>query len=262
MAVQSIKDVLFFQVEETGRYFLCDQRFAHEHGRSWTSNQLDGTPYMLIHSGSTKPLDAVLEHAGWFLDRWVQKPEHMFIVEARNKTQVKEFLLDMHHIVEYGGKLIWPDRSHFLPAPVCKCTPVSRYPHPVEVSLQDLMATSNNPSRTQERNMDKQTLKNREKMKIKAAKKRIKIIDSIPDEPLPIDGPCIIQFQKRFHRNGQVYDYAAIRTDQGLWYTTGPQSPKGYEWTQLITWIFNGDFASDWATIDGIWIASEFVPIP
>jgi hypothetical protein len=35
---------------------------------------------------------------------------------------------------------------------------------------------------------------------------------------------------------GAVFSYAAIRVN-GIWYTTGPKSPKGYPWEELLSWL-------------------------
>ncbi len=63
----------------------------------------------------------------------------------------------------------------------------------------------------------------------------------LPDEPVvEDDAPNVIYFQKRFSPNSRLYDYAAIKASDGLWYTTGPQSPKGYTWDRLVEWMFDG----------------------
>lgn len=53
----------------------------------------------------------------------------------------------------------------------------------------------------------------------------------------PDDYPdgTIIKFRKRFG-NSTWYRYAAIKA-KGLWYTTGPRSPKGYTWDELTAWL-------------------------
>jgi hypothetical protein len=45
-----------------------------------------------------------------------------------------------------------------------------------------------------------------------------------------------VQYGVGRHR---VYNYAAIKVN-GLWYTTGPKSPKGYDWDDLTEWMGNG----------------------
>lgn len=50
----------------------------------------------------------------------------------------------------------------------------------------------------------------------------------------------VIAWKMRFGRGGTKYTYAAIRVN-GLWFTTGPRSPKGYTWAELTAW-FEGAF--------------------
>jgi hypothetical protein len=69
-----------------------------------------------------------------------------------------------------------------------------------------------------------------------AARARLELerIGARPKEP---EGEnAIIRFQYQFHRGGRVYNYAAVKAG-GLWYTTGPQSPKGYTWQELSDWL-------------------------
>ena len=47
---------------------------------------------------------------------------------------------------------------------------------------------------------------------------------------------AVIAFRVRFSKGGVNYDYAALRS-QGLWYTTGPKSPKGFTWQELTEWL-------------------------
>lgn len=69
--------------------------------------------------------------------------------------------------------------------------------------------------------------------------------DKLPPEPrstarLGNGVPSIIKFTKRF--NSGWYDYAAIHNkEEGLWYTTGPHSSRGYTWEELLRWIDNDE---------------------
>jgi hypothetical protein len=58
---------------------------------------------------------------------------------------------------------------------------------------------------------------------------------AVPGEP---EGPYIV-FTKVFPNGNRRYTYAAARAGGrgGLWYTTGPRSPKGYTWEKLYEWI-------------------------
>lgn len=65
-------------------------------------------------------------------------------------------------------------------------------------------------------------------------------LDQMPAEPQSRPGePAIVYFRKQFHEGGRVYDYVAIRAgSEDLWYTSGPKSPKGYTWEQLLGFIY------------------------
>lgn len=83
---------------------------------------------------------------------------------------------------------------------------------------------------------------------------RVAFLDELPTEPVGDDGTTVIWFEKQM--GSRVYTYAAVRTVDGLWSTTGPKSPKRYRWTELIQWIFeNGNedaevwFANGWETL-------------
>ena len=47
---------------------------------------------------------------------------------------------------------------------------------------------------------------------------------------------AVIAFKVRFSKRGVNYDHAALRSG-GLWYTTGPRSPKGFTWSELTEWL-------------------------
>jgi hypothetical protein len=72
------------------------------------------------------------------------------------------------------------------------------------------------------------------KLRIRMLKKELKRLESRPAEPEE-DGN-VITFQKQFAAGGIVYSYAALKA-KGLWYTTGPKSPKGYTWDELLDFI-------------------------
>lgn len=56
----------------------------------------------------------------------------------------------------------------------------------------------------------------------------------------------VLRFDKKFHQRGQVYSYAAIKAN-GLWYTTGPNSPKAYTWDELVQFL-----------PDEVWYVTEY----
>lgn len=73
--------------------------------------------------------------------------------------------------------------------------------------------------------------------------RRIAMLEALPPEPVVEDGePNVIWFDKLFSSNQSAsYTYAAVRASDGLWYTTGPASPKGFAWSDLIQWILDGN---------------------
>lgn len=81
----------------------------------------------------------------------------------------------------------------------------------------------------------------RDRLEREAARlsERIAMLDNLPDEPELADGePTVIYFARTFSKRGaKQYDYAAIKAGDGLWYTTGPRTPKGYKWPELIQWV-------------------------
>lgn len=62
-------------------------------------------------------------------------------------------------------------------------------------------------------------------------------LEARPEEP-PIGS--VIRFNMQFGGRGTVYEYAAIHAGDDLWYTSGPRSPKGYTWDQLLDWMEDG----------------------
>lgn len=61
----------------------------------------------------------------------------------------------------------------------------------------------------------------------------------------PLDARAVIRFSVRFEARGTRYDYAAIRTGSGRWFTTGSTCPRsGYSWSQLLAFI-EGERATD-----------------
>jgi hypothetical protein len=83
--------------------------------------------------------------------------------------------------------------------------------------------------------------KRQAELAIERAQAELDRLYRLPDEPVvEDDAPNVIFFQKRFSPNSRLYDYSAIKANDGLWYTTGPQSPKGYTWDRLVEWMFDG----------------------
>lgn len=74
---------------------------------------------------------------------------------------------------------------------------------------------------------------------IERAEAELARLESLPREPSVEDDPTpVIYFAKSFG-GSKYYDYAAIKAGDGLWYTTGPRAPKGYNWPDLVNWMFS-----------------------
>lgn len=91
---------------------------------------------------------------------------------------------------------------------------------------------------------------------IERAERELARLESLPKEPTLADDPNpIIYFVKSFG-GSREYDYAALKAGDGKWYTTGPRSPKGYTWAELVDWMFSeGDepvimIGTKWKTLD------------
>lgn len=88
-------------------------------------------------------------------------------------------------------------------------------------------------------------------------------LDSVPKEPKGIKYKKgrkveIVWWEMKFSQSGPIYTYAAVKANDGLWYTTGPRAPKGYSWEQLISWIVQNDYRE----IDvPIWLVDEITQI-
>jgi hypothetical protein len=76
----------------------------------------------------------------------------------------------------------------------------------------------------------------------------IDAIASMPEDDF--EPGSVIRFDRTFNSGSKVYSYAAIKTSEGLWSTTGPKSPKNYTWVDLLRWL-QGE------TVDGIWWATN-----
>lgn len=75
-------------------------------------------------------------------------------------------------------------------------------------------------------------------------------LDAQPVEP-DRDEVNLVWFEKSFGTYSRVYTYAAVKADDGLWYTTGPRSPKGYTWEELMDWLSqDGPFPVLWEVTD------------
>lgn len=84
------------------------------------------------------------------------------------------------------------------------------------------------------------------------AMRRIEQIENRPAEPQgdPSDG-IVVFFQRTFGGVGTIYTYGMVKAGDGKWYTTGPRSPKGFTWDEVMDWL-DDDLVGD------LWIATEF----
>lgn len=79
---------------------------------------------------------------------------------------------------------------------------------------------------------------------------RVAELEALPEEPQVEDGePNVIWFTKVFQNGHREFTYAAVKAGDGLWYTTGPNVPKGFSWESLIEWIYNGESAEVWHAV-------------
>lgn len=62
------------------------------------------------------------------------------------------------------------------------------------------------------------------------------LIETMPEDD-PFDNGTVMTFDKSY--GGKVYNYAVIKSSDGLWYgtTTKPHENRGYAWNELIAWI-------------------------
>lgn len=88
------------------------------------------------------------------------------------------------------------------------------------------------------------------------AAERVEYLASLPQEPTTDDpdGALVVWFERKFNQGGRLYTYAAVKAGDGLWYTTGPRSPKGYTWDALMEWL-DDDLTST------IWVAAGWEPL-
>lgn len=69
---------------------------------------------------------------------------------------------------------------------------------------------------------------------------RLALLENLPEEPVFEDGePSVVWFTRRYPRSAsstKLYTYAAVRSEDGLWYITG-SAPGGRPWAETIQWI-------------------------
>lgn len=191
-------------LEHTGKWFLAEPR----------KYETDLEYWYCIHLGTlSKPR---LERNIEYQQRRTNRDDNlvMFVFEARNKTQVHEWLARYGYITDHQG------------------------------------------TRTTHMDIRERRIRQAE-LAIERAQAEIDRVLRLPDEPtFADDAPNVIYFQHKFNSRSKSYDYAAIKAGDGLWYTTGPASPNGYTWDQLITWHL-----SETNVDSTIYSAKKFRPI-
>jgi len=91
--------------------------------------------------------------------------------------------------------------------------------------------------------------------RIEVLQRQLDRLNELPPEPDTGNG-TVIYWRSSFGRDrkDKIYDYAAIRADDGKWYATGSHDLKGVSWEYLVQWIDNHATA-----IDGtIWVATQW----
>ncbi len=151
------------------------------------------------------------------------------VIWARNKTQIRDYLLEQGLTrVMFGGKLY----------PIEEENDMTRIaPDSSESLIESARAAlARAEEAAQAAVVQAATLA---QSRVDAARARLERIESMPREPQPDDNgfPPIVYFNRTFTAGGRGYDYAAIRTPDGRWNTTGPKAPKSYSWAELVAWI-------------------------
>lgn len=217
-------------------WFLADKRATHD-GKG---NPLE--PLWVCVHGGTKSLNTILRELVWISDPYRNKKQPWvgyWVIEADNASHAAAYLKSCGERVKHqiNGRTGWDIHPLYEEnINMVSYTDFSSGAFSVGESIDPDVAAL---QRTIER-----------------AQAKIDFLASLPDEP-PVDedGVAVIYFRKRFNRSGRLYDYAAIKAGDGKWYTTGPQSPKGYSWNQLIRWIYDGSpnteilVATEWSGI-------------
>lgn len=86
--------------------------------------------------------------------------------------------------------------------------------------------------------------------------------DEVTDGEEGVDLVPVVYFKKQFEGSDKVYDYVVLRARDGLWYTTGPRTPKGYSWHELLLWLMETSpdhqlpeikvsYVEDWSVLHG-----------
>lgn len=72
----------------------------------------------------------------------------------------------------------------------------------------------------------------------------------------------VIRFAKYFPQQGDKakrYEYAALKCEDGKWYTTGPKVQSGFSWTDLVLWLIEHPTLPTEA--HSVWVMSEDIDV-
>lgn len=177
--------------------------------------------HVCIHQWTSSPASLLrnLRWAAQYPKPWAK----LWVFEARNKGQIAAWLQEFGYNPDYMGK-----KRQYTPA-------------------QERQIVS-----TRDRHIEAA------QHTIARAQAKIDRLMSLPNEPSTEDpdGALVVWFRRRFAIRGQEYTYAAVKASDGLWYTTGPASPKGYSWDELVQWLY--DEKNEDAVM---WVAAEWTPV-
>jgi hypothetical protein len=153
------------------------------------------------------------------------RPLAFQVFQAKNRTQIVEFLRGRNEPVYFMSTI---------------------HPHPF-INKETVMPAAR-PGRAE-------FLARR----IEQMEEELQYIEELPAEPrMDGDDATVIWWVARWEGGTHDYTYAAVRAGDGLWYTTGPHTPKGYAWADLIEWIDKEARPVD----NAVWVAASWEPEP
>lgn len=267
---------VFVSIEPTDRYFIVEQRWfmdkrhipGHGCGTSALRDDKNGysIPCAYVHDGRgganayTRTYNAWVENDNRRRSHGNPRMLFGFIFEAKNRTQIVEWLNDHGYTSELGGYPRYPTKSQIEKSrhsqySITNYVPPALIKHkhqPRSVVVNDgidaarissaaanVIIVPNSqegivmPRTARDIRIDQLT------RAMENAQQELTRILAQPKEP----ESDLIYFRKRFNAGGKQYTYAAVRTEDGLWFTTGPRTPKGFGWDELIDWIMEDDTA-------------------
>lgn len=84
--------------------------------------------------------------------------------------------------------------------------------------------------------------------RLEKAREQQERIAALPDfEAFPDES--VLFFRMQFQEGGQSYTYAMIKCN-GLWYTTGPRSPKAYTSDTILEWFSQHNAYDIWEAVE------------